>query len=194
MAIRLFIAIEIEKRIKERIIDSLNLLKKADAGVRWVACENIHATVKFLGNIDAKTLPALIKYIDNVVSFFSPFKIQIANVGAFPTIKKPRILFVCIQDKENNLIKIFEELEKGIEKYGIKRDTKNYVGHITIGRTKSQKNLRKLTELLQSDSDRFFGQEKVHYISLIQSELTPDGPIYTTIKQFQLYENEYRKS
>jgi len=194
MAIRLFIAIEIEKRIKERILDYLKHLKKADTGVRWVAYENIHITVKFLGNIDAKMLPALINSIDNVLSCFSPFRIQIGNVGAFPTVKKPRILFVCIQDKENNLLKIFERLEKGIEEYGIKRDTKNYVGHITIGRTKSQKNLRKLIDLLQADSDRFFGQEKVRHISLIQSELTPDGPIYTTIKKFQLYENEYRKS
>jgi len=194
MAIRLFIAIEIEKRIKERILDFLNHLKKADAGVRWVDSENIHVTLKFLGNIDAIMLPALIKYIDNVMSCFSPFKIQIGNVGAFPTVKKPRILFVGVGDKENNLLKIFEQLEKGIEEYGIKRETKNYVGHITIGRTKSQKNLRKIMDTLQSDSDHFFGQEKVHHISLIQSELTPDGPIYATIKKFQLYENEYRKS
>ena len=194
MTIRLFIAIEIEKRIKERILDYLKHLKKADAGVRWVASENIHITLKFLGNIDAIILPALIKSIDNGMLLFSPFRIQIGNVGAFPTVKKPRILFVGVQDKENNLLKIFEQLEKGIEEYGIKRETKNYVGHITIGRTKLQKNLRKLIDTLQSDSDRFFGQQKVHHISLIQSELSPDGPIYTTIKKFQLYENEYRKS
>jgi 2'-5' RNA ligase len=192
MALRLFIAIEIEKKIKERILEFFNHLKETDTYIRWVAYENLHVTVKFIGEVDPTILPPLVKSLKSVASHFKPFRIQIENVAVFPTARKPRILFVGLGDKENNLVNIFEEIETQIEEFGIKRELRRYVGHITIGRIKSQKNIHKLFELLPSCSDRFFGQETVNHFSLKQSELTPKGPIYSTLNRFTLYKNEHR--
>lgn len=192
MVLRLFIAIEIEKRIKERILELLKHLKKTETDIRWVAPENLHVTVKFIGDLDPIILPSVAKSLENVASRFNPFRIQIENVAVFPKIKNPRILFIGLRDKEDSLVNIFEELEVELEAFGIKRESRKYVGHITIGRVKSQKNIHKLIEALNSDSACFLGQEKVNHISLIQSELTPKGPIYTTLKRFILYKNEHR--
>ncbi|GJQ59877.1 MAG: RNA 2',3'-cyclic phosphodiesterase [Candidatus Scalindua sp. AMX11] len=191
-SLRLFIAIEIEKRIKERILEFLNQLKETDVRIRWMAYENLHVTVKFIGDVDPIILPSLVKSLESVASRCRPFRIQIGNVAVFPTAKRPRILFVGLGDKENNLVNIFEEVETEIEEFGIKRELRKYVGHITIGRIKSQKNIHKILELLPSYSDRFFGQETVNHITLKQSELTPKGPIYSTLNRFTLYKNEYR--
>lgn len=186
MSIRAFVAIEIEKEIKNKLSKFLNQLKETDADVKWVTPENIHLTLKFIGNIEEIILPTLHKIINDATSSLSFFNMSIENVGAFPTLKKPRIIFVSAQDKGNNLLKIYERLDKGLEALGIKRESRNYVGHITLGRTRSQKNISKLINALNSGAVHSFGQEKVNYISLMQSELTPKGPIYTRLKDFIL--------
>ena len=73
-----------------------------------------------------------------------------------------------------------------MEELGIKQDVKKYVGHITLGRIKSRKNIPALIDALNSGTGYFFGQEKVNYISLMQSKLTPKGPIYTRLKNFTI--------
>jgi 2'-5' RNA ligase len=186
MTIRVFIAIEIDSGIKDRLSEYLNQLKKTGASVKWVAPENIHLTLKFIGYIEEETLPALNKIISDAVSCLGPFSISIGNIGAFPNFKKPRVVFVCVQDKVNNLLNIYERLDKDIEKLGIKRESKKHVGHITLGRIKSQKNISKLTSVLNSGTKCSFGLEKVSYISLMQSKLTPAGPIYTKLNNFML--------
>ncbi|MFQ5964364.1 MAG: RNA 2',3'-cyclic phosphodiesterase [Candidatus Scalinduaceae bacterium] len=186
MVIRIFVAIEIDKEIKNRLSEFLNHLKKTAADVKWVAPENTHLTLKFIGYIDETNLPNLNKIINNAISCLSPFIMNIENVGAFPTFKKPRVIYVCARDRGNNLSKIFERLDKGFEELDIKRKPRKYVGHITIGRIKSQKNISKLVNALNSDAGYFFGQEKVNQISLMQSKLTPSGPIYTKLNSFML--------
>jgi 2'-5' RNA ligase len=186
MTIRAFVAIEINKEIKNKLSEFLTQLRKIDADVKWVACENIHLTLKFLGYIGENILPALNKIINDAVSCLRPFDINIENVGAFPSLKKPRVIFVCAQDKGSNLLKIYEKLDKGMEELGIMRDAKKYVGHITLGRVKSRKNIPALVNALNSGTGYFFGQEKVNYISLMQSKLTPNGPIYTRLKNFTI--------
>ncbi|ODS32485.1 MAG: 2'-5' RNA ligase [Candidatus Scalindua rubra] len=186
MTIRAFIAIEIGKEIKRKLSEFLSQLKETNADVKWVFPENIHLTLKFIGYIEEETLPGLNKIINDAISCLSPFNISIRNIGAFPNLKKPRIIFVCVQDKGNSLAKIYEKLDKGVEKLGIKRESKKYVGHITLGRIRSQKNISKLINTLKSDTEHFFGLEKVNYISLMQSKLTPTGPIYTRLNSFML--------
>jgi RNA 2',3'-cyclic 3'-phosphodiesterase len=186
MTIRAFVAIEINKETRNKLSEFLTQLKKIDADVKWVACENIHLTLKFLGYIEENILSALDKIISDAVSCLRPFDINIENVGAFPSLKKPRVIFVCVQDKGSNLLKIYEKLDKGIEELGIMRDAKKYVGHITLGRIKSRKNIAALINALNSGVGYFFGQENVNYISLMQSKLTPNGPIYTTLRNFAI--------
>ena len=186
MTIRAFVAIEINEEIKNKLSEFLTQPKKIDADVKWVACENIHLTLKFLGHIEENILPALNKIINDAASCLRPFDINIENIGAFPSLKKPRVIFVCAQDKESNLLKIFEMIDKGIEELGIMRESKKYVGHITLGRIKSRKNVPRLINALNSGVGYFFGQEKVNHISLMQSKLTPKGPIYTRLKNFTI--------
>jgi len=115
-----------------------------------------------------------------------PFSISIGNIGAFPSLNKPRVVFVCVQERGNNLFKIYERLDEGVEPLGIKKESKKYVGHITLGRVKSQKNISKLKNTLNSGTECYFGREKVTSLSLIQSRLTPTGPLYTRLNNFIL--------
>ena len=186
MTIRVFVAIEINCEIKNKLSEYLSKLKRSGADVKWVAPDNIHLTLKFVGYIEKETLTDLNKIINDAVSGIGPFSISIENIGAFPSLKKPRVVFVCVQEKGDNLLRIYEKLDKGVERLGIKKESRKYVGHITLGRVKSQKNISKLENALNPGTECYFGLEKVTSLSLIQSKLSSTGPIYTRLNNFIL--------
>ncbi|GAX61268.1 2'-5' RNA ligase [Candidatus Scalindua japonica] len=186
MTIRVFIAIEIDSDIKNKLSEYLSKLKRTGADVRWVAPENIHLTLKFIGNIDEEVLTNLNQIINDAASGVRPFSISIGNIGAFPGLKNPRVVYVYVQERGNDLRRIHEKLDKGVERLGIRKESGKYVGHITLGRVKSQRKISKLKNALCSGTDCFFGLEKVTSLSLIQSKLTPRGPIYTRLNNFIL--------
>ncbi len=186
MTIRVFIAIEIDSEIKNKLSEYLSRLKKTEADVAWVAPENIHLTLKFIGYREKEALTNLNKIINDAIFGTEPFSISIENIGAFPSLKKPRVVFVCVRERGNSLLRIYEKLDKGVEQLGIKKESRKYVGHITLGRVKSQKNISRLKNALNSETDCCFGREKVTSLSLIQSKLTPTGPIYTRLNNFIL--------
>ena len=186
MSIRTFIAVEIDDEIRDRLYEFIAQFKKADVDVKWIAPENIHLTLKFVGNIEEDILPDLNKIIGDAASRASPFKMNIEKVGAFPTIKRPRVIFVCAQEKGDNLLKIHESINANLEKLSIEKDPRKFVGHVTLGRVRSQKNIKKLINALKSDGVNFFGQAKVNSISLMRSTLTPSGPIYTRLNSFEV--------
>jgi 2'-5' RNA ligase len=186
MAIRVFVAIEIDSEIKNKLSEYLSRLKRTGADVKWVSPENIHLTLKFIGYIEKETLIDLNKIINDTVFGIGPFSISIGNIGAFPSLEKPRVVFACVEERGSNLLRIYEKLDKGVELLGIKKESKKYVGHITLGRVKSQKNIFKLKNALNSETECYFGLEKVTSLSLIQSKLTPTGPIYTKLNNFIL--------
>ena len=186
MTIRVFIAVEIDSEIKNKLSEYLSMLKRTGADVKWVSPENIHLTLKFIGYIEKESLINLNKVISDAASNIEPFSISIGNIGAFPSLNKPRVVFVCVQEKGNDLLRIYEKLDKGVERLGINKESKKYVGHITLGRVKSQKNISNLKNALNSGKECCFGLEKVTSLSLIESELTPTGPIYTRLNNFIL--------
>lgn len=186
MTIRVFIAIEIDSEIKDKLSEYLSKLKRTGADVKWVSPENIHLTMKFIGHIEKEALVDLNKVINDAVSNIEPFSISVGDIGAFPSLNKPRVVFVCVQERGNNLLNIYERLDKGVESLGIKKESKKYVGHITLGRVKSQRNISRLKNTLNSGAECYFGCEKVTSLSLIQSKLTPTGPLYTRLNNFIL--------
>jgi len=185
MTIRVFIAIEIDSEIKDKLSEYLSKLKRTGADVKWVSPENIHLTMKFIGYIEKEALVDLNKVVNDAVSNIA-FSISIGDIGAFPSLNKPRVVFVCAQERGNNLLNIYERLDKGVESLGIKKESKKYVGHITLGRVKSQRNISRLINTLNSGAEYYFGCEKVTSLSLIQSKLTPTGSFYTRLNNFIL--------
>ncbi len=186
MTVRVFIAIEINSEIKDKLSEYLSKLKRTGADVKWVSTENIHLTMKFIGYIEKEALISLNEIINDAVCGVEPFSISIGNIGAFPNLNKPRVVFACVQEHGNNLLRIYEKLDKEVGLLGIKKESKKYVGHITLGRVKSQRNISILKNTLNSITECYFGREKVTSLSLIQSKLTPTGPLYTRLNNFIL--------
>lgn len=182
---RTFLAIEIEDYIKNKISETQHMIEEKDsAKIKYVETENIHLTLKFFGEIDEKQLNEIIEIIDKTIEKYGKYPLKIVNVGAFPNIYRPRVIWTGIKDKNitSNLIK---ELDTEFNKIGFKKE-KEYIPHITIGRVKDVSDKEKLSDTLKLLKKRYHGKMEVKKICIKSSKLTPDGPIYKNIKEFEL--------
>jgi len=166
---RTFIALDISSEMKGELSRLEEELKKADADVKWVKVDNVHLTLKFLGNIEEPEIEQIKKTLDGISSQEKPFEISLFKLGAFPNLNYPRVIWVGIDKGCSEVEKIAGLLE-----------TDRFSAHLTLGRVKSGKNKLALKEKLSS----LEVQPKsctVNNITLFQSTLTPKGPIYTSL-------------
>lgn len=185
--LRAFVAVEIDQGIKKRLADLQEILKEAEGGVRWVEVENIHITLKFLGHIDEANLSAVKDIVKIAITGVSPFCIEFKGVGAFPRPERPRVLTVTVKDTSGSLSRINAGLEEEFfGKLGIEKEDRRYSPHLTLGRIKFAKNVTPLVRLMARHSADDFGVEQVESVVLMQSQLSPEGPIYTQLEKFYL--------
>lgn len=184
---RTFLAIEIEPYIKDRINKTQSIIDKSDSSsVKYVESENIHLTLKFFGEVDEDKLDEIIAIVNKSIKNYEAYNIKVVNVGAFPNVYRPRVIWTGIKDKDKTTIRLIEDLDKKFHKIGFKKE-KDYVPHITIGRVREVYDKDKLSQTLKSLKKEYHGKMEVKKICLKSSQLTPNGPIYENIKEFELW-------
>jgi len=186
---RAFIAIELPQEVKNSLSHLQGKLKAAGADVKWVAPENIHLTLKFLGEIDEKKIDKITYIIEDIAKNISSFYIRVCSLGAFPKINIPRVIWVGIDKGDNEIKEIVRGLEEKIAEAGIPKKDGLFSSHITIGRMKSYLNQERLVKDLKSMADNL-GEENLEFLSdsitLFKSALTSKGPIYEALKEITL--------
>ncbi len=182
MALRCFIAIEIPETIRRSIDDSIAVLKKSGAEVKWVACENIHLTLQFLGETEEALIPKIKEALDKILSPCLPFYIRISNVGCFPDGRRPRVIWVGVEESQP-LIKLYKDIADAMEGLGYKKEERNFTPHVTIGRVKSTRNMPELSRRLEEVRSIRFSDFEVRNITLMKSELKPSGAKYYSLAE-----------
>ncbi|MGA2774593.1 MAG: RNA 2',3'-cyclic phosphodiesterase [Candidatus Omnitrophota bacterium] len=186
---RAFIAIELPKEIKEALAGLEEQLKKTNADVKWVIPENLHLTLKFLGDIEDKQLKKVSEILDSVTNNYPPYTIKISSIGAFPKLSLLKVVWVGIVMGADETKKIFKELEDRIEKLGIPKDGRAFSSHITLGRTRSPSNRKELAKEIQRILKNFKldnSEFQVTKITLFKSTLSSIGPTYEALKAANL--------
>ncbi|MEM2118214.1 MAG: RNA 2',3'-cyclic phosphodiesterase [Candidatus Bathyarchaeia archaeon] len=180
--IRSFIAFDMDsEQVLKRITDIQSLLTKTGADLKLVEPKNIHITVRFLGNI---TLPMVDKIFEEMKKVqFIPFDIKIRGVGAFPNVRYPRVLWAGITEGAEQLRSIFSQLEPRLRSLGFTPDPKGFSPHLTIARVKSGRNKAELAKFVNENANCEFGIVRAECLRLKRSDLTPKGPIYSTLKE-----------
>jgi 2'-5' RNA ligase len=182
MALRCFIAIEIPETIRRSIDDSIAVLKKSGAEVKWVACENIHLTMQFLGETEEALIPKIKEALDKILSPYLPFYIRISNVGCFPDGRRPRVIWVGVEESRP-LINLYKDIADAMEGLGYKKEERNFTPHVTIGRVKSNRNMPELSRRLEEVRSIRFSDFEVRNITLMKSELKPSGAKYYSLAE-----------
>ena len=132
MVLRCFIAVEIPETIRKSIGEIIDSLKKSGADVKWVAQENIHVTLQFLGDTEESLVPAIKGALDKILSTYSSFYIKIAGVGCFPDTRRPRVIWVGLEGAQP-LVDIYRDISNELIRFGYRKEERAFTPHITIG-------------------------------------------------------------
>lgn len=185
MSIRCFIAVDIEDNSTlAEIIKVKRHLESLDLDIKPVEDENLHITIRFLGNISLGSVESIKNILLDVGRSINKFVIEIQGVGAFPTISRPRVIWVGISRGYEELLGIRRCIDNEILRRKLRdvhEDQHEFSPHITIARMKSSRNINILTDFYKHYNSYRFGVSQVTKIKLKQSTLTPQGPIYRDI-------------
>lgn len=182
---RCFIAIEIPDEVKATLIMLQEELKKCGADVRWIAPDNIHLTLKFLGSVEEKEISRITEIMEHICKRYSPFNLEFKGMGIFPNTKFPRVLWIGVEDN-TTLKRLQEDIEKGIAEIGFGQEDREFTAHLTLGRFRASKGKANLLEIVKLHKDNSFCRIEVKSVSLMRSELRPDGARYTKLAEVSL--------
>ena len=181
---RLFIAIELSPQIRDTLAQIQSHLKYAAADVKWVEKDNIHLTLKFLGEIAEEKAEKIKAILDEIGSQIRPFEISLKEIGVFPKIEYPRIIWVGIDKGALEAKELAERIDGELSKIGFQLESRPFASHLTIGRVRSPKNREALIEKLKTAENSHLSassHQQITSVILFQSALTPKGPIYTKL-------------
>lgn len=175
--LRLFIAIDLPEMVKDELLRAAAQMGRQlpDRAVRWVKPEQMHLTLRFLGDTAVSQLPDLQNQLTQLTSQYTPFRLHLNGVGAFPNRKRPRVVWVGLGGDVAQLQTMQVALEDRVVALGWSREKRPFSPHVTLGRVKDAKKVQALNwgvDLAKMDF-------AVTAVQLVQSELRPSGAVYT---------------
>ena len=189
--LRAFIAVEIPIEIRKTVCNVIApLQEEIGNAVRWVPMDNMHLTLKFLGDVSPANVEMLSQMLRAEVDLFQCFDMHLRGLGAFPNTKRPRVIYVGIQAPPT-----LDALQRGIEsaarRLGYESEERGFSPHLTVGRIKhalrvtgaEQQTIRRALEEARIDS---LGTARVDSVHLYKSDLKPTGSVYTRLSSAQL--------
>ncbi|MDO9044663.1 MAG: RNA 2',3'-cyclic phosphodiesterase [Methanobacteriaceae archaeon] len=182
--LRAFLAVDIDESLIDRIVEIQEIFKYINAPVKFVEPDNLHFTLKFFGDVNEAKIDEINDIIVKSVENFSPFDILINGIGVFPSLRYIRVLWLGAENFDS-FSNLQMELDHEFVKIGFEKE-RNYVPHLTIGRLKGSGNKDALVKKIEELNDIAVGKTTIDKLILKKSELTPDGPIYTDLKVFNL--------
>jgi len=162
-------------------------MKSPPSDVRWVNTDGIHLTLKFLGALDEERIPELADIIERCCTGCTPFTLTVRTLGAFPNEKNPKVIWVGAEEKTGTLARLQQDLEKKLSAIGFKEEKRTFFPHLTLGRLKSPKGERELTQSLAEYKDCECGTLEAHEVCLFKSDLRPGGAVYTKLRTFPFH-------
>jgi 2'-5' RNA ligase len=180
----MFIAIELPDTVRKNLIAQINHLRQAFPEVRasWNREENLHLTLKFLGDIPVKKVEELSRATGRAARSVSPFELSISGSGVFPTKAQPRVLWIGIEDQSGSLTRLHRALEDECAASGFERDSRPFHPHLTIARLRERGGAHQLATLHKASpiADQLI---TVSELSVVRSELRPEGSRHTIVER-----------
>ncbi|MCL6640552.1 MAG: RNA 2',3'-cyclic phosphodiesterase [Candidatus Rokubacteria bacterium] len=161
-------------------------LQSRAPAVAWVAPENLHVTLKFLGSVEEERLTAVGEALASVASAARGFELAVAGLGAFPTPTRPRVVWAGIAGGAEPLASLAAAVEVALEPLGFPREKRPFVGHVTLGRVREPRRAPGLARALTAAADRAFGRTAADRLTLMRSDLSPRGARYTPLGSWPL--------
>jgi len=182
---RCFVAVDIDDQaVKAALLRAQKAILATGADVKAVEEENIHITLKFLGEIPEEKTAQVASLVKGIA--FKPFTLDFRGVGVFPAPSRPSVVWAGVAGEASEMLAVFTELEKGLRALGFEPERRPFQPHVTLCRVRSGRNRAQLAEAIYAMEDEEFGPLRVEHIRLKKSVLTRNGPIYSTAAESRL--------
>ncbi|MFP4176695.1 MAG: RNA 2',3'-cyclic phosphodiesterase [Planctomycetota bacterium] len=186
---RTFVAIELNEICRRNLSTAIERMQDALDGIKWTDPENAHLTLKFIGQLDESVVPRATEIITQAASDTSPFPMRLRGLSAFPSESRPRVIFARVNGPGNVLPDLANAIDLQLAReLDIERETRDFVGHVTLGRVKDNAGCPPVKELARTAGESDFGEVEVEEIVLMKSDLTPRGAVYTPLDTIPLEE------
>jgi 2'-5' RNA ligase len=180
--VRLFVALEIPTAVRENLAALIRELRAIAPQAKWVRAENLHVTLKFIGEVPNTKLESIRTALPGVRSNL-PVTLEFRGLGFFPNEKHPRVFWAGIEASAN-LKALAADIEGAAEKSGIPREKRPFSPHLTLARFESPKLTDPFRDAIAANAARAFGLLRTNQFHLIESKLKPAGAEYTTLQSF----------
>jgi RNA 2',3'-cyclic 3'-phosphodiesterase len=179
--VRLFLALELSGQQKHLLHNLQGKLKINLSGVRWVRPENMHLTVKYLGDIIEDLVETIKLEISEAVSSIEPFSIKYGECGVFPSPQKARVIWVGLKEGNGETLNLHEKVENTVVKLGLAPERRVYTPHLTLGRVRYQLSPPVVESIVAENTLFETDYAIVDGLVLFQSHLTKQGATYIPI-------------
>ncbi|MDA4125998.1 MAG: RNA 2',3'-cyclic phosphodiesterase [Thaumarchaeota archaeon] len=181
---RAFVALEISNPALDSLVRFQEELRATGADIKLVGRQNLHFTVKFLGEISESQAAEVGSRLGSLV--LKGIDVEVRGAGAFPNPSRARVVWAGVsRDHEALVAPVAQQVIDSLEGIG-ERDERPFRAHVTLGRVRSGRNLRQLEQFLSDNSDRPFGEVRLSHLKLKSSVLSPGGPAYTDLGDYPL--------
>ncbi len=184
---RTFLAIDPGKPLVDRMRRLQDDLGELEADVKWVEPANLHLTLLFLGEIEDRDLVSVCRATSDVTAALDRFAFTLKGVGCFPNMRRPRVLWVGVEEGKESLISLHAAIEAPLLALGCyRREARPFTPHLTIGRVNTEQGESILASALIERKSWAGGESSVHEVLVMGSELRPSGPKYTILGRARL--------
>ena len=184
---RTFFCFPLDEEVRNDIGDFRSKID-SPARVKWVSRENLHITVKFLGEVEKGRLKKITERARNALEPFGPLDFRLDKLGAFPNVDYPKVIWIGSSNTPPEIIDLHESLEDSLEELGFQPEDREYVPHITVGRTKEENDgrIKRLGRNLGKEDFEAERTVSLERLGLMKSELKRGGPVYEPLKKISL--------
>lgn len=185
--IRTFVAVELSSAVRAEAARLVDLLRPVGGDARWVEPQNMHLTLKFLGDVREEAIADVCRVVTKAAADFQPFDIKLGSAGAFPDLRRPRTLWIGITQGQQELVRLQSAVERALAKRGFPKENRDFFPHLTIGRIReSGPQMGELGQRIQTHADFAAGGSTIRDVVVFASHLSSSGPTYEPLARAPL--------
>ncbi len=185
--IRTFVAVDLADQPRAAVRRILSTLDESISGYRWVHGDRLHLTLKFLGDVAESAVPDVCRSVAQAAASHPPFQMTLGTLGAFPSIDRPRILWLGVTGGAEKLVALHGSLEKQLVPVGFDADRGEFHPHVTLGRIRRHQRMHAETStFIASHKNLVAGETDVREVVVYASYLDREGPTYTPMARCPL--------
>ena len=182
---RLFVALSVPEEVEREVHKAQEELRRAiaQARVTWTRREQFHLTLRFLGNVAAERVGALVEAVRGACSGFAPLRLRAVGVGCFPDMRAPRVVWLGVRDAQQALPQLQRAVQAASASFTSQEREERFSGHLTMGRIKGigRVEAERLAGHARAMAERLFGEWTAEEVQIMRSELSPQGARHTVL-------------